>query len=83
LVADRYIDIHPAIFVILLVLLSQFGFFWVLVAAPLSIVLRDLFVYAYGRLSDPPRPAGVAPGERRTVPLARRQLRAGNEVARG
>jgi predicted PurR-regulated permease PerM len=59
--AERYIDIHPAVFVIVLVLLSQFGFVWVLVAAPLSIVIRDLFRYAYGRLSEPPRPAGVLP----------------------
>jgi predicted PurR-regulated permease PerM len=59
--SERYVDIHPAIFVIVLVLLSQFGFLWVLIAAPLSIVLRDLFRYVYGRLSEPPRPAGVLP----------------------
>ncbi|HEY1298306.1 MAG TPA: AI-2E family transporter [Chloroflexota bacterium] len=82
-VADRYVNMHPAIFVIVLVLLSQFGFLWVLVAAPLSIVLRDLFRYVYGRLSDPPAPAGVAPGERVVVPITRRLTRAGREVARG
>jgi predicted PurR-regulated permease PerM len=64
LVADRYVDIHPAIFVIILVLMSQFGFVWLLVAAPLSIVIRDLFRYVYGRLGDPPQPAGVVPGDR-------------------
>jgi len=63
LVATRYVTIHSAVFVIILVLLSQFGFLWILIAAPLSIVLRDLYVYIYGRVSDPPQPAGVAPGE--------------------
>jgi predicted PurR-regulated permease PerM len=83
LVADRYVDIHPAVFVILLVLLSQFGFVWVLLAAPLSIVVRDLFLYAYGRLSEPPRPAGVAPGERAVAPVTPRLLRSSREVAHG
>jgi predicted PurR-regulated permease PerM len=82
-VTDRYVDIHPAVFVIVLVLLSQFGFLWVLIAAPLSIVLRDLFRYVYGRLSDPPAPAGVVPGERASVPITRRMMRGGREVVRG
>ena len=82
-VADRYVDIHPAIFVIVLVLLSQFGFLWVLIAAPLSIVLRDLFRYVYGRLSDPPAPAGIAPGEKRVVAGTRRLTRTRREVAHG
>ena len=81
--AERYVDMHPAVFVIVLVLLSQFGFLWVLIAAPVSIVLRDLFRYVYGRLSDPPAPAGLAPGERPIVPVFRRLTRAGRQVARG
>jgi predicted PurR-regulated permease PerM len=68
LIEGRYVDIHPALFVVVLVLLSQFGFIWVVVAAPLSIVLRDLLRYAYGRFSEPPRPAGLLPGA--PVPLA-------------
>jgi predicted PurR-regulated permease PerM len=82
-VADRYVDIHPAIFVIVLVLLSQFGFLWVLIAAPLSIVVRDLFRYVYGRLSDPPAPAGIAPGEKKVVAVTRRLTRTRREVAHG
>jgi hypothetical protein len=74
---------HPAIFVIVLVLLSQFGFLWVLIAAPFSIVVRDLFRYVYGRLSDPPTPAGVAPGERVLMPVTRRLMRTGRQVAHG
>ena len=42
---------------------SQFGFIWVLLAAPLAVAVRDLYRYAYGRVSDPPRPAGLLPGE--------------------
>lgn len=57
------IDIHPAILAVVLVALSQFGLVWTLVAAPITAVSRDLFRYAIGRLSDPPRPAGVAPFE--------------------
>ena len=83
-VTDRYVDIHPAVFVIVLVLLSQFGFLWVFLAAPVSIVLRDLFRYVYGRLSEPPRPAGVAPGETAVVPVTRRLMRTSQgEAARG
>jgi len=61
MIARRTVDIHPVILVVLLVLLSQFGFIWVLLGAPLAVSARDLFRYAYGRLSDPPRPAGVMP----------------------
>lgn len=58
----RYIDIHPAVLVMVIVALSEFGWIWVLAAAPITAVGRDLFRYAYGRLSDPPLPAGVLPG---------------------
>jgi len=46
-------------------------------------VLRDLFRYAYGRLSDPPAPAGIAPGEKRVVTVTRRLTRPRREVAHG
>jgi predicted PurR-regulated permease PerM len=82
-VTERYVDMHPAVFVIVLVLLSQFGFLWVLIAAPLSIALRDLFRYVYGRLGDPATPAGVAPGEKPVVPIVRRMARPRREMARG
>lgn len=48
----------------LLIILSQFGPLWIILAAPLAAVVRDLFRYAYSRLDDPPRPAGFLPGER-------------------
>jgi predicted PurR-regulated permease PerM len=58
------IDVHPALLILIIVALSQFGFWWILLAAPVTAVLRDLFRYTYGRFSDPPLPAGVLPGER-------------------
>lgn len=61
--AKRVVDLHPAILVMSIIALSQFGFLWALVAAPLVAITRDLFRYTYGRLSDPPRPAGLLPGE--------------------
>ncbi|HEX5163857.1 MAG TPA: AI-2E family transporter, partial [Thermomicrobiales bacterium] len=59
----RVIDAHPAILIIVLVALSQFGIVWAIFAAPLVAIARDLFRYTYGRLSDPPSPTGVLPGE--------------------
>lgn len=61
-VERRYIDIHPALLLMVIVLLSELGLIWVMVAAPIAAVVRDLFRYVYGRVSDPPEPAGVLPG---------------------
>jgi predicted PurR-regulated permease PerM len=63
-VEERAIDLPAAITALLLVIASQFGLVWVLVAAPLGVIARDLFRYAYGRLSTPPRPAGLLPNGR-------------------
>ena len=60
-IEERLIDIHPAIMVIIIVAVSELGFIWVLLAAPLTGILRDLFQYIYGRFAAPPRPAGVLP----------------------
>jgi hypothetical protein len=35
----------------------------VILAPPVAAAVRDMFVYAYGRLDEPPRPAGLLPGE--------------------
>ena len=64
-------DMHPAVLVVAMVLFSGFGFVWVLLAAPIAIASRDLFRYVYGRVSEPPRPAGVLPGEAITRPPMR------------
>jgi hypothetical protein len=40
---------------------------WLFAAAPAIAIVRDLVRYANARLADPPGPAGVLPGERRSV----------------
>ena len=62
-VERRSVDIHAALVVVILVLLSPLGLLWVLLAAPLAVAARDLFRYVYGRFGDPPRPAGLLPGQ--------------------
>lgn len=58
------LDVHPALLIPGIVVLSQFGVGWTLAAAPLLAISRDLIRYLAGRLADPPQPAGVLPGER-------------------
>ena len=62
-VVGRSVHLHEAIVLIVLVVLSEFGLIWVILAPPIAAVARDLFVYTYGRFGEPPRPAGVLPGE--------------------
>ncbi len=69
-VERNVIDLHPALLVIVIVAISEFGFLWVLLAAPVTAVVRDLFLYTYGRFSNPPRPAGLLPGEALPTPAA-------------
>jgi predicted PurR-regulated permease PerM len=69
-VERRSVDLHPALVVVILVLLSPFGLLWVLLAAPLAVAARDLFRYVYGRFGDPPCPAGLLPGQPLPKPLA-------------
>jgi len=57
------VKIHPVILLVILVIASQFGLIWLFLGAPLAQIVYDLYRYAYGRLSDPPRPAGILPDE--------------------
>ena len=75
---QRHVDLHPAILALVVVLASQFGPIGLVVAVPITLVARDWFRYVYGRLAEPPRPAGLLPGEsaraagrRRLSPAAR------------
>lgn len=73
------ITIHSVILLVILVIASQFGLIWLFLGAPLAQVVYDLYRYVYGRVSDPPRPAGVLPGEPfpamdRRSPAARRTM---------
>lgn len=56
------VDIHPAVLMVLLVVFSQvFGLIGAILCAPTAAVARDVFIYLYGRLADPPLPPGVLP----------------------
>lgn len=63
LFTGRSITIHSVILLVILVIASQFGLIWLFLGAPLAQVVYDLYRYVYGRVSDPPRPAGVLPGD--------------------
>jgi predicted PurR-regulated permease PerM len=62
-IVGETVNIHPAILMVVLLALAQFGFIWIVVSAPLAAILRDIFLYVYGRVNDPPRPAGLLPGD--------------------
>jgi predicted PurR-regulated permease PerM len=64
-VSRGVLDVHPGLLIPAIVVLSQFGFLWLLAAAPIVAITRDLVRYANGRLGDPATPAGLLPGERR------------------
>jgi predicted PurR-regulated permease PerM len=57
------LDWHPAVLMILLIMFGQLGVIWLVLAAPLSALLRDEVRYVAGRLSTPPLPAGWLPKE--------------------
>lgn len=60
------VGIHPAILMVLFVVLGQtLGLVGIILSAPIAAVVRDIFLYVYGRLGDPPRPAGLLPGLRK------------------
>ncbi len=73
------LDVHPGLLIPAIVALSQLGLIWLLAAAPIVAIARDTVRYLAGRLADPPKPAGVLPGQRAvaaavaaTVPTAYR-----------
>jgi len=71
-VERRTIDIHPFVLMPTLVVASQYNLLLLILAAPLLVAVRDLFRYVYGRLGDPPRPAGVMPERANAISRGRR-----------
>ncbi len=56
------VGLHPAVLMVILVIAGQAaGLLGVILAAPIAAVARDVFRYVYGRLGDPPNPAGMLP----------------------
>ena len=64
------LDVHPGLLIPAIVAMSQLGLIWLLIAAPILAIARDTVRYLAGRLDDPPKPAGVIPGERVTAVAA-------------
>lgn len=60
----RDLNVRPSLALPAFAILSQLGLVWLLVSAPLLVVIRDSVVYARGRLGEPSRPAGLLPGQR-------------------
>ena len=63
------LDVHPALLIPAIVALSQLGLIWLLAAGPIVAIARDTVRYLGGRLAEPPKPAGVLPGEPRSAAL--------------
>lgn len=59
----RIAGMNRNLLILVIIAVSQINFWLVLVAAPIAGVIYDLFRYLYGRFGDPPRPAGVIPGD--------------------
>jgi predicted PurR-regulated permease PerM len=66
-VATSVKEPHAAVMALLAIMLSQVGFVYALLSVPIIIMSRDLFRYAYGRLSDPRRPAGQLPDDPKPI----------------
>ena len=63
------VGLHPAILMVLLVVCSQvFGLIGAILSAPMGAIARDVFSYLYGRLCEPPLPAGLLPERVRANP---------------
>jgi predicted PurR-regulated permease PerM len=61
-IVGESVGLHPSVLMVLLVVCAQvFGILGAILSAPLGAVSRDVFNYLYGRLSEPPMPAGLLP----------------------
>ncbi len=61
----RDLSVRPAIALPAFAVISQIGLVWLLLSAPILVIARNTVRYLRGRMSEPPQPAGVLPGERR------------------
>ncbi|MCB0170604.1 MAG: AI-2E family transporter [Anaerolineae bacterium] len=80
------VSIHPAIVMMLVIVLAPFGLIWLIVAVPVVAIIRDIYLYIYGRLSKPPLPAGHMPRTpiiESNVPAARAEMAASDELVPG
>ncbi len=77
-IRERRLGVHPLILAPSVIMLGQLGPLWLLLSAPIVGFSSDAVRYLHGRLSEPPRPAGVLPRVRppETVIARPRVLRA-------
>jgi predicted PurR-regulated permease PerM len=57
------LGVHPAILVPAVAAFSQLGLGWLLLSGPIVAISTDTVRYLHGRFSEPPRPAGLLPGD--------------------
>jgi len=60
----RDLNVRPAIALPAFAVISQIGLVWLLLSAPILVIARNTVAYLRGRMSEPPRPVGVLPGQR-------------------
>ena len=60
-VLEGRLGVHPALLIPAIVVLTQFGWIWLFIAAPVVSMAVQTVRYFHGRFSEPPRPAGVLP----------------------
>lgn len=58
-VVGSSVKLHPAAVMLAVIVLTPFGFLYILIAAPLAAAFRDIFLYLYRRLDDSPQDATV------------------------
>jgi predicted PurR-regulated permease PerM len=58
---ERRLGVHPALLIPSIVILTEFGWIWLFIAAPVVSIAVNTVRYFHGRLSEPARPAGVLP----------------------
>jgi predicted PurR-regulated permease PerM len=63
-IRERPLGVHPLILAPAVIMLGQLGPLWLLLSAPIVAFSADAVRYVHGRLSEPPRPAGVLPRTR-------------------
>lgn len=82
-IGDRLMEgrlhVPPIVLIPGVVALGQFGLLWLLVSAPILAFATDLVRYLHGRLSEPPRPAGLLPDD--PLPVSPVAIAGGRPVA--
>ena len=77
----RVLNVRASLAIPGVVVLSSVGIGWLLLSAPILVIFRDTVAYLRGRLSEPPMPAGVLPGQRtRATVVAQARCAAGSRA---